>query len=233
MRWFTSDLHVGHANVIVYAGRPFAAVGEMNAALVVLWNTVVAPEDDVWVLGDLAMGRIEESLPIASQLLGRKHLVVGNHDRPFNGGKRLEDWTDRYLAEGGFVALHHGDVELEVGETPLRLCHFPYIGDSGDRDRYVDERPKDDGRWLLHGHVHERWRQRGRMINVGVDAWAGQPVAENQILDLISAGRIIAPDSIGPGRSRRRRKSTPTQRASDRRVRRQLRRAASTSRQGP
>ena len=51
-------------------------------------------------------------------------------------------------------------------------------GDSGEEDRYVDRRPADDGGWLLHGHVHERWRWHRRMINVGVDVWDYRPVAE-------------------------------------------------------
>lgn len=188
VRWFTSDLHLGHVNVIAYTGRPFPDVGVMDAALVALWNTVVAPDDEVWVLGDLAMGRIDESLPIASHLLGRKHLVLGNHDRPFSGGKRQDEWTERYLDQGGFVDLHHGDVDLDLEDgTSVRLCHFPYEGDSGDRDRFTAERPADDGRWLLHGHVHEKWRQRGRMINVGVDAWAGQPVPETTIIELVTS----------------------------------------------
>ena len=87
------------------------------------------------------------------------------------------------------MELHHGEVELELaGGIEVRLCHFPYEGDSGERDRYVEERPVDDGRWLLHGHVHETWRQRGRMINVGVDAWAGRPVSEQRLVELIQSG---------------------------------------------
>jgi len=189
MRWFTSDLHFGHANVIDYAGRPFPSVGLMNAALVSLWNSIVAPDDEVWVLGDLAMGRIEQSLPHAAQLVGQKHLVLGNHDRPFSDVKRRVHWSECYLTTGDFRELHHGEVDLELANgIRVRLCHFPYEGDSSDRDRYVEQRPADDGRWLLHGHVHEKWRQRGRMINVGVDAWAGQPVAESRVVELMDMG---------------------------------------------
>lgn len=189
MRWFSSDLHFGHANVIAYTGRPFAGVGEMDSTLVRLWNLAVGPDDEVWLLGDLAMGRIDESLPLAGLLNGRKHLVLGNHDRPFSDHKRRDMWIERYRDEGGFVALHDGEVEAVLSDgSPVRMCHFPYSGDSGDKDRFVAERPRDDGGWLLHGHVHEKWRQRQRMINVGVDAWAGVPVSEAQIVELIAAG---------------------------------------------
>ena len=69
-RFFTSDLHLDHTNVIAYCDRPFADVGQMNAALVAAWNTVVMADDEVWVLGDLAMGRVEETLAVAKQLVG-------------------------------------------------------------------------------------------------------------------------------------------------------------------
>lgn len=200
MRWFTSDLHLGHGNVVRYCGRPFTTVDEMNDALVEAWNREVAPDDEVWILGDLAMGRIADTLPLVGDLPGRKHLVLGNHDRPFRGrdprpGEPPADlWAERYLADGGFVQLHHGEVGLNLsGGNVARLCHFPYEGDSGDQERYADLRPVDDGSWLLHGHVHEKWRQRGRMINVGVDAWAGRPVAETEVVGLVDAGQADLP----------------------------------------
>jgi calcineurin-like phosphoesterase family protein len=41
--------------------------------------------------------------------------------------------------------------------------------------------------WLLHGHVHEKWRQQGRMVNVGVDVWDFTPVAEDVITGRMDA----------------------------------------------
>lgn len=181
-RFFTSDLHFGHTNVIAYCDRPFSDVGQMNAARVAAWNTVVAPDDEVWVLGDLAMARVKETLAVAAQLVGNKHLLVGNHDKPFRG--RL---ANEYESAG--FELHHGQVELDLPDgMSVLACHFPYRGDSQDRDRYQEHRPLDEGAWLLHGHVHERWRQRGRMINVGVDAWGGHPVADAHLARIIGEG---------------------------------------------
>lgn len=71
--------------------------------------------------------------------------------------------------------------------------HFPYYGDSHDQDRYGEFRPVDRGLWLVHGHVHEKWRQMGRMINVGVDAWGGFPIAEERLLELIAGGPAELP----------------------------------------
>ncbi|MHB8295541.1 MAG: hypothetical protein ACYDH5_13145 [Acidimicrobiales bacterium] len=57
---------------------------------------------------------------------------------------------------------------------------------TGETDRCGSFRPIDEGEWLLHGHVHEKWRQLGRTINVGVDVWDFTPVAEDAIIRLIN-----------------------------------------------
>jgi calcineurin-like phosphoesterase family protein len=83
--FFTSDLHFGHANIIQYCNRPFNSVEHMNGVLMSNWNSVVTEDDKVIVLGDFAMGKISETLPVAERLNGMKFLVPGNHDRCFGG----------------------------------------------------------------------------------------------------------------------------------------------------
>ncbi|MGH9186526.1 MAG: metallophosphoesterase family protein [Acidimicrobiales bacterium] len=187
-RWFTADLHLGHANIIEYSSRPFDSVDAMNRALIDRWNEVVAADDEVWMLGDFALGKTADTLPLVAELAGRKILLTGNHDRCWPGhGWRADGWEERYL-EAGFDEIQHGDGTIDVGEHKPLACHFPYRGDSNDRDRFVDSRPVDRGQWLLHGHVHERWLQRGRMINVGVDAWDYRPVSGAELSQLIASG---------------------------------------------
>jgi calcineurin-like phosphoesterase family protein len=195
-RWFTADLHLGHERIINLSGRPFGSADEMNEALIDRWNAVVAADDEVWVLGDFALGPIDDSLALGRRLAGRKHLILGNHDRPFMALHRkprlLAGWLDRYRDEAGFDEIATGGY-LTLGEgagaVDARMSHFPYRGDSGDVDRFVDARPADDGGWLLHGHVHEQWATRDRMINVGVDVWGYRPVHEDAVLDIIRAAR--------------------------------------------
>lgn len=191
--WFTSDLHVGHRNISRYCGRPFpdtdAGVAEMDEALVAAWNATVGPDDEVWVLGDVALGLIDRSLAHVTRLGGTKHLIAGNHDRCWGGHDRpdqIATWRERYH-EVGFATIAEAH-ELDLRGHRVRLSHFPYRGDSHDEDRFGAHRPVDDGTWLIHGHVHETWRQHGRQINVGVDAWAGRPVAAEVVVALIDAG---------------------------------------------
>ncbi|MHB8247165.1 MAG: metallophosphoesterase family protein [Acidimicrobiales bacterium] len=183
--YFTADQHLGHQNIIGYCGRPFHSVGEMNASLVANWNTVVKPEDTVHVLGDIAMGRREESMPLIGQLTGRKILYPGNHDRCWYGhGERALQLEQEYIG-AGFDEIRQGPLTMSVGDRQVLVCHLPYQGDSGEAERYGRFRPVDEGMWLLHGHVHEKWRQQGRMINVGVDVWDFAPVAEETIARLM------------------------------------------------
>lgn len=186
-RFFTADLHLGHRNIIEYSARPFRDADEMNTALIERWNETVAGDDEVIVLGDFAMGRIDETLPLVGLLHGRKVLLTGNHDRCWFGHRKgVDTSTARYL-DAGFDEIWQDTVELEVADNRMTACHFPYRGDSHDHDRYVAHRPVDRGAWLLHGHVHERWQVRDRMINVGVDVWDYRPVSEHVLGDLLRA----------------------------------------------
>src|SRR5215203_789215 len=125
-RWFTSDLHFGHANIIRYCARPYTDVEQMAHDLVARWNATVAPDDEVWVLGDVAMGRIEESLRLVGTLAGRKLLVPGNHDRCWPGrGHSAAAWAARYR-DAGFAEVLPEQVDLTIGGQPAHACHFPY-----------------------------------------------------------------------------------------------------------
>lgn len=190
-RWITADLHLGHANIAGYAGRPFGDVDQMNEAIVERWNETVAPTDRVLVLGDVAMGRIDHTLSISARLNGYKVLLAGNHDRCATlHGAKAAGWDDRYRFEGGFAEIHQGTMSVDLDDTHRKVlaCHFPYRGDSGPVIRYAEERPDDTGEWLVHGHVHESWLQDGRQINVGIDAWGGRVVNADEVVALIEAG---------------------------------------------
>jgi calcineurin-like phosphoesterase family protein len=183
--FLTADLHLGHARICEYAGRPFDDVDQMNEWLIDAWNDTVAPGDEVWILGDVALGRIAETLPLVSELHGTLHLLVGNHDRPFDPGPRRPEWHARYRA-AGFATITYGSMLLDIGlGTPVLACHFPYEGDSQGEARFEELRPKDEGLAMVHGHTHGQYRRKGRMVDVGVDAWGGTPVHHDQVVELL------------------------------------------------
>ena len=200
-RWFSSDPHFGHANIIRFADRPFDDLDHMASVLVDAINADVPAGDEVWLLGDLGLGPIERSLAVLRRIAADVVLVGGNHDRfhPYNG-RKADGWADRYLELTGAVRIQPLISRLTLTDrTEVTVCHFPYVdpvprprtlrsGKVVAEDKFAEWRPVDDGGWLVCGHGHQAWRQRGRQINVGVDAWAGRPVPEEALLELIAAG---------------------------------------------
>jgi calcineurin-like phosphoesterase family protein len=175
--WLTSDQHYGHKNIIEYSGRPFRDVDHMTSELIERHNRLVGDADEVWHLGDFSLDArlVARILPT---LRGKHHLVVGNHDACHPMHHRHVRAEKKYLA-AGFV-----DIAVSAELDGFLLQHMPYSGDHADRERYTEWRPRDEGRWLLHGHVHESWKVRDRMINVGVDQWGYAPVTLDEVIVL-------------------------------------------------
>ncbi|QZE11570.1 metallophosphoesterase [Streptomyces phage Jada] len=187
MLFFVSDTHFGHDRIRDLCGRPFDSVDEMNEIMVERWNEVVKPTDKVIHLGDVALGKIAESLPIVGRLNGHISLCPGNHDRIFSGEKQAK--RDRFMPEylKVFDEVLPESLQMDVGDFRVVLSHFPYVGDSHGADRHADKRPKDEGLPIIHGHVHDEWAENGRMFNAGVDVRDFRPVHEDVVVDWLKS----------------------------------------------
>jgi calcineurin-like phosphoesterase family protein len=192
MRFFTSDTHFGHKNIIKFCGRPFNDVDHMNEILIKNWNAAVEPDDEVFHLGDVALGPWDKWHNILTRLNGFKTLVVGNHDRIFKGEKpRMQERFAEHYARW-FDVVTDEVTNIPVGGRLVNLSHFPYSGDSHAEERYREFRLKDEGVPLIHGHVHEnnvvtRTKWGTLQIHVGVDAWDYGPVSEDEISLILDA----------------------------------------------
>jgi calcineurin-like phosphoesterase family protein len=156
--FFTSDTHFGDHRVLNIGKRPFGSVAEMDAALIANWNAAVAPEDEVWHLGDVAR-RAADVAGLLGRLNGAKHLVRGNNDPP--GTSEAAGW-----------ASVHDYHELRVGERLLVLCHYPFRSWNGQGRGAVN----------LHGHSHGRMKPLPRQFDVGVDPRGFRPVRLDEFL---------------------------------------------------
>ena len=186
-RFFSSDHHFGHANVIKYCSRPYASVEAMDKDLIKKWNDTVGTDDEVWYLGDFAMGK--KALPVVKQLNGIKFLISGNHDTCFPGHKKWLKEENVYK-DAGFKYVFSTPQETLIGGFQVLMWHFPYLyGDEGEDIRYKEWRLEDKGKILLHGHIHEKWLKRRKEINVGIDVWEGLPVSENKVYGAIEDER--------------------------------------------
>ena len=159
MIFFTSDTHFFHDNIIKYCNRPYANSLEMNEALVRNWNGVVGVEDKVYHLGDFSMGgkpRVAEAL---SQLNGYKILIKGNHD-----------FSVEFMRNAGFREVYSNLViDTEYGK--IYLNHIPSPSTLWS-----------DAEYHFCGHVHEKWKRDGNVINVGTDVWDYTPRTLKEIL---------------------------------------------------
>jgi calcineurin-like phosphoesterase family protein len=174
MIWFTADTHFSHRRILEYQrNRDYATIAEMNADIMLRWNSVVADDDTVYVLGDFHLGgSAVEIKDIIARLKGTKILVKGNHD------KRKDNW---YRA-AGFAEVLRGyqTIQLKNGDF-VTVAHYPYKPSllrcawyaltNWNMLRFTKQMRKDDGMFLLHGHVHAQWQRKGNMLNVGWDVF--------------------------------------------------------------
>lgn len=78
--YFTSDLHIGHDNSLIYDKRPFKDMDHMIEGIVRRFNSVVRPQDLLYILGDVGFGS-ELLRKVIGRLNGTKILILGNHDK--------------------------------------------------------------------------------------------------------------------------------------------------------
>lgn len=191
-RFFVSDLHFGHFNVINYCNRPYKDVLEMEEALVKEWNKTVSKKDVVYFVGDFSLNPKWAKL-ILPKLNGKKIFIAGNHDACFIGHKKSAKFVKKYLEQCVEVHPHKTSIVLKDG-TFVIICHLPYASEEGLKfdQRYSDLRLKDEGSYLIHGHLHGKYKKFKRMIDVGWDAH-GKILSEDEVIALIKDEREFIP----------------------------------------
>ena len=138
MKFYISDWHYDHKNILAYDNRPFFTVKEMNRVLIENWNKTVGKDDTVYILGDMFWCPDKEAIPIIDQLNGTKILVKGNHDRVKN-----PEFAKRFAKIDEYM-------EIEDDGRNLVLCHYP-----------IPCFKKHFYGWIhLYGHVHNSFESK-------------------------------------------------------------------------
>jgi calcineurin-like phosphoesterase family protein len=156
--WLTADWHLGEDRFELM-GRPFTSQMEMIDTLVQNHNKVVAPDDEVIMVGDVCYQKTPEFLPYVARFNGKKTLIRGNHDRVFTD-EQLIEYFDTIVPEGGGVSIERNDI-------PLYITHYP---SEGVKDRFN-----------LVGHIHSAWKYQLNMLNIGVDVNHFRPVSMDKV----------------------------------------------------
>ena len=132
-KFFISDTHFFHDNVIKFDKRPFETIEEMHKEIKTRWNNKVTNADTVYICGDFTWKSTDEELEFLNSLNGRKRLIIGNHDFKNSGTKYKKLFESMKDTE-----------QIIVGTDPVFLSHYfiPFY----NKHRY--------GGYLLHGHSH-------------------------------------------------------------------------------
>lgn len=133
-------MHFGHKNIITFDNRPFKDTAEMEEVLVHNWNSVVAPNDCVYHLGDFCWSKsIEEWKRILGRLNGCITLLAGNHDKT----TILEK-----LGEQGYITNYSrlDFLAKTIDNFQVTMCHYPLLFYKNDYDPYSV---------VLCGHLHK------------------------------------------------------------------------------
>jgi len=80
--YYISDIHIGHKNALTFDNKPWDSLEDYHRDIILLWNAKVTDKDIVHILGDFAHTTdVKLVVDVLSQLVGKKHLIRGNHDR--------------------------------------------------------------------------------------------------------------------------------------------------------
>lgn len=142
----------------------------MNQAIVERWNSVVKPEDTIYVLGDIMLNDNEEGIRLLKSLNGHIHIVLGNHDTATRETlyRECENVESVELAAKLKYKGHH-----------FFMTHYPCLTGNLEKESIKQ------CTLSLYGHTHQQtnfYRDIPYMYHVGVDSHNCTPVHIDTIL---------------------------------------------------
>jgi len=152
--FLTSDNHYHHKNILnlCRSTRLGDSVEEMNELMIDAHNSVVNPDDTVYFLGDFSFGTDDQTEVILDRLNGKKHIILGNHDKVIRESSVLQS---------KFESVQDYK-QIKIEKKMVMLFHYPI------RDWNMMYQKS----YHLYGHCHGRLEasRNGRSMDVGIDA---------------------------------------------------------------
>lgn len=188
--FFTSDLHIGHRNILRFCNRDrtFEDVKTMDAGLISRWNSVVKEGDVVFNCGDfLWFPGTHEHGRIFKKLNGTHYIIPGNHDDAEKMRSAVEKYhlQDKVHICSDVVTLYlEGFPGQRTKIQEIILCHYPLLTWSHSNQRTLH----------LFGHIHsldihemKEWEVpmqfRPNMLDVGCDSHFYTPITLEKVYE--------------------------------------------------
>lgn len=153
MKYYIADMHFFHEKIIHRMdNRQFNSIEQMHEYMIYKWNNKVNQNDQVFILGDLSFGNIQQTEHILRQLKGKLYMIRGNHDKVIDeasfDASRFE-WIKDYAEIQDNVRDMYG----KISTVAVILCHYPIMMYKGQyKTDSVTGQPKV---YMMHGHIHD------------------------------------------------------------------------------
>ena len=168
--WITSDLHLSHTNIQKFCPTTrghYADVAAMNEQMILEWNSKVASDDVIYILGDVAFCSAEKAADIVNRLNGVKHLIVGNHDEKNIKNQKFHSC----------FASVQSYLRLVYNKQLIIMCHFPFLE--------WDQIHRGSVHFYGHLHGNKTGNEHYRCMDVGVDSTGQVVISLDDAIDRV------------------------------------------------
>lgn len=148
----------------------------MDKYIVETFNNMLEPDDDLYVLGDLVLGEIEEGFKALSLIDARIHIICGNHDTSAK--------IERYKTLPNVVSIDYA-LPMKISKRKIFYLSHYRTETANDNDSVKV--------YNLHGHTHSKEKFSEDMkfcYNCALDAHDCKPVSLEEIAKDI-ANKIV------------------------------------------
>ena len=195
--FFTSDLHLGHANIIVYANRPWLKDGDLLEPY-----TGGKPK---WVSKEIALARADKMndriiAEINMRCKKEDTLIhVGDfccygNERGMEGNRtKAEEWENKINPKVIHIFGNHdknNSVKGCISGMVCKISHWTcWVQHLPPWNIGAIEAPKGCNAYIC-GHVHDKWKtvthRNLPVINVGTDVNNLRPFSKNEVIKLLA-----------------------------------------------
>lgn len=148
--WFTADTHFGHKNILGFepTSRPYIDTDTMDWAIIRNINSVVMPNDTLFILGDIAFSSRHDML---DHINAQKIIIIlGNHDYP----NKVPGMMKPGIKVAGCLD-YKKCILTHIPVHPTQLYRY---------------------RANIHGHLHSLFIPDKRYYNVGMERHEMMPI---------------------------------------------------------
>lgn len=175
--WFSADYHFGHTNILRLCKRQFLNIHHMRDCIIANHNSVVAPNDKHWILGDFAYRcSAQYAVECLERMNGFIHLIFGNHDKPLRQAWR-KGLLDKMVSSKKLTIYANRDrkqiisLDLKMDGQRIIVSHYAMRSWPGAFK----------GSWHIYGHSHGNLSSYFRSFDCGIDTSKYFPYKFEQI----------------------------------------------------